>query len=134
MPSMLKLELIGHVGRDPEMRYTPSGQAVTSFSVAHTEQFTSNGETRKKTIWIRVSTWGKLAETCNQYVKKGMLVRVEGKLTGDENGNPRIYTKQDGNTAASFEMTAFGVMFLSRSESSQAVERTEEQAEEDFPF
>ena len=86
MPSMLRIELIGHVGRDPEMRYTPSGQAVTSFSVAHTEQFTSNGETRKKTIWIRVSTWGKLAETCNTSVKKGMLVRVEGKLTGDENG------------------------------------------------
>lgn len=132
MPSMLKLELIGNVGRDPEMRYTPSGQAVTSFSVAHTEQFTSNGETRKKTIWIRVSTWGKLAETCNQYVKKGMLVRVEGKLTGDENGNPRIYTKQDGTPATSFEMTAFGVMFLSRVE--QAVEQTAEQTEEEFPF
>lgn len=114
MASLLKLEIIGNVGRDPEMRYTPSGQAVTSFSVAHTEQFESGGETRKKTIWVRVSVWGKLAEVCNEYVKKGMLVRVEGKLNGDNDGNPRIYNKQDGTPASSFEMTAFSVMFLSR--------------------
>lgn len=122
MASLLKLEIIGNVGRDPEMRYTPSGQAVTSFSVAHTEQFESNGETRKKTIWVRVSVWGKLAEVCNKYVKKGMLVRVEGKLNGDNDGNPRIYNKQDGTPASSFEMTAFSVMFLSR------VEETEQAA------
>lgn len=73
MASLLKLEIIGNVGRDPEMRYTPSGQAVTSFSVAHTEQFESNGEARKKTIWVRVSVWGKLAEVCNKYVKRGCL-------------------------------------------------------------
>ncbi len=132
MPSMLKLEIIGHVGKEPEMRYTPSGQAVTSFSVAHTEQFTSNGETKKKTIWVRVSTWGKLAETCNTYVKKGMLVRVEGKLNGDENGNPRVYTKQDGTASASFEVTAFGVMFLSKVEGSSNVPETP--AEEEYPF
>lgn len=140
MPSILKLELIGHVGRDPEMRYTPSGQAVTSFSVAHTEQFTSNGETKKKTIWMRVSAWGKLAETCNTYVKKGMLVRVEGKLTGDENGNPRIYTKQDGSAASSFEMTAFSVMFLSKTEGTKSPNPFEGGAvdsvdgEQEFPF
>ncbi len=116
MASMLKLEIIGNVGRDPEMRYTPSGQAVTSFSVAHTEQYESNGEARKKTIWVRVSVWGKLAEVCNKYVKKGMLVRVEGKLNGDNDGNPRIYNKQDGTPASSFEMTAFSVMFLSKVE------------------
>lgn len=122
MASLLKLEIIGNVGRDAEMRYTPSGQAVTSFSVAHTEQFESNGEARKKTIWVRVSVWGKLAEVCNKYVKKGMLVRVEGKLNGDNDGNPRIYNKQDGTPASSFEMTAFSVMFLSR------VEETEQAA------
>jgi len=116
MASLLKLEIIGNVGKDPEMRYTPSGQAVTSFSVAHTEQFETNGETRKKTIWVRVSVWGKLAEVCNKYVKKGMLVRVEGNLNGDDGGNPRIYNKQDGTPASSFEMTAFSGMFLSRVE------------------
>ncbi len=133
MASMLKVEIIGHVGKEPEMRYTPSGQAVTSFSVAHSEQFKdASGETRKKTIWVRVSTWGKLAETCNTYVKKGMLVRVEGKLNGDENGNPRVYTKQDGTASASFEVTAFGVMFLSKVEGSSNVPETP--AEEEYPF
>jgi single-strand DNA-binding protein len=116
MPSFLKVEVIGHVGRDPEMRYTPTGQAVTSFSVAHTEQYVKDGETVKKTVWLRVSAWGKLAETCNQYVKKGMLVRVEGRLNGDENGNPRIFTKQDGSAASSFEITANNVLFLSKSD------------------
>lgn len=136
MASMLKVEIIGNVGRDPEMRYTPSGQAITSFSVAHTEQFKdSNGETRKKTIWVRVSAWGKLAETVNTYVKKGMLVRVEGKLTGDENGNPKIYKKSDGTPASSFEVTAFGVMFLSKVEGAkQPDESGELPPADDMPF
>lgn len=132
MPSMLKLEIIGNVGKDPEMRYTPSGQAVTSFSVAHTEQFTSNGEAKKNTIWVRVSTWGKLADTCNTHIKKGMLVRVEGKLTGDEKGNPRIFKKQDGSSSSSFEMTAFSVMFLSKIENANNAPETKD--DEEYPF
>jgi single-strand DNA-binding protein len=74
--------IAGNVGRDPEMRYTPSGQPVTSFSVATNRQYTSSsGETVKETIWFRVTTWGKTAEVCNQYVKKGSKVLVEGTLT-----------------------------------------------------
>jgi single-strand DNA-binding protein len=134
MASLLKLEIIGNVGRDAEMRYTPSGQAVTSFSVAHTEQFESNSESRKKTIWVRVSVWGKLAEVCNKYVKKGMLVRVEGKLNGDNDGNPRIYNKQDGTPASSFEMTAFSVMFLSKVEGNDQPQGEELPPADDMPF
>lgn len=87
--------IVGNVGKDPEMRYTPSGQAVTSFSVATNRQYTgNNGEQVKETIWFRVSTWGKTAEVCNQYVKKGSKVLVEGRLTPDKNtGGPRIWTK-----------------------------------------
>lgn len=129
MPSLLKVEVIGHVGREPEMRYTNSGQAVTSFSVAHTEQYkNANGEQVKKTVWLRVSAWGKLAETCKQYVKKGMLVRIEGKLNADESGNPRIYTKQDGTAASSYEVTAQDVLFLSR------VDQPEQAQDNDAPF
>jgi single-strand DNA-binding protein len=74
--------IAGNVGRDPEMRYTPSGQAVTSFSVATNRQYTNNnGETVKETIWFRISAWGKTGETCNQYLKKGSKVLVEGRLT-----------------------------------------------------
>lgn len=109
------LTIVGNVGKDPEMRYTPTGQAVTSFSVATNRQYTgSNGEQVKETIWFRVSTWGKLAETCNQYVKKGSKVLVEGRLTADKaTGGPRIWTKQDGSAGASFEVTANTVRFLS---------------------
>ena len=107
--------IVGNVGRDPEMRYTPSGQAVTSFSVATNRQYTNNnGETIKETIWFRVSAWGKTGETCNQYLKKGSKVLVEGRLTADPaTGGPRIWTAQDGNARASFEVSAQTVRFLS---------------------
>ena len=107
--------IVGNVGRDPEMRYTPSGQAVTSFSVATNRQYTNNnGETVKETIWFRVSAWGKQAEACNQYVKKGSKVLVEGRLTADPaTGGPRIWTGQDGAPRASFEVSAGTVRFLS---------------------
>ena len=107
--------LAGNLGRDPEMRYTPTGQAVTSFSVATNRQWTNNtGETVKETVWFRVSAWGKLAETCNQYLKKGSKVLVEGRLTADaETGGPRVWTAQDGKQRASFEVNAQTVRFLS---------------------
>lgn len=135
MPSMLKVEIIGHAGKDAEMRYTPSGQAMTSFSVAHTEQYTNGaGEKVKKTVWVRITAWGKLAEICNQYVKKGMLVHVEGKLNGDENGNPRVYQKQDGTSAANFEVTAQSVLFLSRVEGSNQATSEELPPADDMQF
>jgi single-strand DNA-binding protein len=107
--------IVGNLGKDPEMRYTPSGQAVTSFSVATSRKYTSsNGEQVNETIWFRVSAWGKTAETCNQYLKKGSKVLVEGRLTPDKNtGGPRIYQRQDGSSGASFEITAGTVRFLS---------------------
>lgn len=109
--------IVGNVGRDPEMRYTPSGSAVTSFSVAVSDGF---GE-RKKTIWFRVSAWEKLAETCNNYLKKGSKVLIEGRLNATDTGNPRTYNRQDGTTAASFEVTANVVRFLSsRTESDES--------------
>jgi single-strand DNA-binding protein len=109
------LILVGNVGRDPEMRYTPSGQPVTSFSVATNRQYTSNnGEQVKETVWFRITAWGKQAETCNQYVKKGMKVLVEGRLTPDAStGGPRVWTDQSGNPRASFEVNANTVRFLS---------------------
>lgn len=109
------LIIVGNVGKDPEMRYTPSGQAVTSFSVATNRQYTTgNGEQVKETIWFRVSTWGKLAETCNQYVKKGSKVLVEGRLTPDKaTGGPRVWTDKDGgNPKSNFEVNANTVRFL----------------------
>ena len=112
--SYQKLVLVGNLGRDPEMRYTPGGQAVTNFSVATNRQYTaSSGERVKETTWFRISAWGRQAETCNQYLKTGSRVLVEGRLTPDkETGGPRVWTGQDGSTRASFEVTADRVVFL----------------------
>jgi single-strand DNA-binding protein len=108
-----KIVLVGNLGRDPEMRYTPSGQAVTNLSVATNRTYTdSSGEQVKETVWFRVSVWGKQAEACHQYLRKGRQVLVEGRMNGDENGNPRIWTAQDGTPRASFEVTAQTVRFL----------------------
>ena len=123
------LIFVGNVGRDPEMRYTPAGQAVTSFSVACNRQYTTNnGETVKETIWFRVSAWGKQAEICNQYLKKGSKVLVEGRLTPDkETGGPRIWNSQDGSARSSYEVTAQTVRFLtSRGEAEASVTAGEE--------
>lgn len=135
--------IVGNVGRDPEMRYTPSGQAVTSFSVATNREYTTgNGEKVKETIWFRITTWGKQAEVCNQYVKKGMKVLVDGRLTPDKaTGGPRVWQKNDGSPAASFEVTAGTVRFLSsRGETSDmssqggGYEHAEMPPEDDIPF
>ena len=136
--------IVGNLGKDPEMRYTPSGQAVTSFSVATSRKYTSsNGEQINETIWFRVSAWGKQAEVCNQYLKKGSKVLVEGRLTPDKNtGGPRIWQKQDGTSGASFEVTAGTVRFLSsRGDNDSGAGSTADAgdmavapAEDDIPF
>ena len=111
-----KIVIVGNLGRDPEMRYTPSGQAVTNLSVATNRRYTSSaGEKVDETIWFRVSAWGRLAETCNQYLKKGRKVLVEGRLTADPaTGGPRVWKdERTGESKASFEISAITVQFLS---------------------
>jgi len=129
-----KIEIIGRLGRKPEMKFTPSGQAVTSFSVATDNTYTSAaGEKVKETTWFRVQAWGKMAETVNQYLDKGSLVFVTGRLVADKaTGAPKIYTKQDGTSACNFEINAGEVKFLSPNKNSSPV--ADEVAEEDIPF
>lgn len=110
-----KIILVGNLGRDPEMRYIPSGSAVTSFSMATSEKWTGqDGQKQERTIWWRVSVFGKMGEVCNEYLKKGSKVLVEGRMTADsKTGNPRMFTRQDGSMGTSFEVTASAVKFLS---------------------
>ena len=97
---MNKIIVIGHLGRDPEMRYTPNGQAVTSFSVASSRRYTTSaGEQKEETEWFNVSAWGKLGETCNQYLAKGRQVYVEGRLSS------RSYEARDGTTRFSNDIS-----------------------------
>jgi single-strand DNA-binding protein len=107
--------VVGNLGKDPEMRYIPSGQAVTNFNVATSRQYPgSDGQLVKETIWFRVAVWGKQAESCNQYLKKGSKVLVEGRLTPDPaTGGPMLWTRQDGTATSSYEINASTVRFLS---------------------
>lgn len=129
-----KTLVIGHLGRDPEMRYTPGGQAVTNFSVATTRKWMDkNGQQQEKTTWFRVVAWDKLAELCNQYLTKGKLVLVEGDIDAS------AFTGQDGQPRASLELTARNVRFLGgagqggEAEGSSMRERAPV-LEEDIPF
>jgi single-strand DNA-binding protein len=124
-----RVTLIGRVGQEPQMRYTPDGTPVTSFSVATTTVVSKdrnaecpagwkesyNGRNWELTTWWRISCWRQLAETVNQYVRKGMQVFVEGEVRGEAaNGsqNPRVWTGNDGVARASFELMARTVKFL----------------------
>ncbi|MFZ2489649.1 MAG: single-stranded DNA-binding protein [Anaerolineae bacterium] len=102
-----KTIVVGHLGRDPELRFTPSGQQVCSFSVATTRSWTDQGgQQQEKTTWFRVTAWGKLGELCHQYLSKGRLVLVEGEVDAS------AWTAQTGEARASLELNARNVRFL----------------------
>jgi single-strand DNA-binding protein len=102
-----KCMVIGHLGADPEMRYTANGSAVTTFRVASTRTFNDNsGERREETEWFRVVTWNRLAEICAQYLTKGRLVYVEGRL------QTRQWEDQEGQKRYTTELIAQEVKFL----------------------
>jgi len=109
-----KVIIVGNLGGDPEMRYTPNGRPVTNFSVATNRRWTNeDGSQGEETAWFRVSAWGRLGEVCNQYLSKGRQVFVEGILRPDPGtGGPRIWTGNDGQARASFEIVAQSVKFL----------------------
>lgn len=117
-----QLTIVGYLGNDPVMRFTPSGQAVTSFSLATSRSYTNNsGQKIDETTWFRISVWGAQAESCNQYLSKGRPVLVVGRLNPDsESGSPRIFTRKDGSSGASYEVTAQTVRFLPGSGGSSA--------------
>lgn len=117
--------LIGNVGnKDAELRYTPSGKPVASFSMAINKDWTKDGEKQSKSIWYRVSCWDRLAEIVGKHVKAGMQVMAIGEIE-----EARTYTDKDGNARASLELTARVVKFLSgRGDNSQA------ESESNVPF
>jgi single-strand DNA-binding protein len=104
--------VIGHLGNDPEMKFTANGTPVTHFSVAVNEQY---GE-RPSTTWFRVSAWGKLGEVCNQYLGRGRMVLVVGTISA----NP--YTGRDGQAQASLNLTAKTVRFIGTGKQGQDIE------------
>ena len=133
-----KLIIIGRLGKDPEMRFTPAGQPVTSFSVATDRQYADqSGKQVKETIWFRVQAWGKLAETCKNFLQKGKLVMVEGRLSVDAStGAPKIWTDQSGNPRTNLEIVAGTVKFLSGGQQQEQTQQEQMQIDtgEDIPF
>lgn len=115
--------LVGNLGKEPEMRFTPSGHPVTTLSVATNRRYhDSSGQPVKETTWFRVSVWGKQAEACNEFLHKGSKVLVEGRLTPDpQTGNPRLW-ESNGRTGALYEVTASAVRFLSSRDEHEDVE------------
>ena len=108
MPSVNRIIVIGNLGGDPEMRFTPAGQPVTSFNVATNRRYTTSaGEQREETEWFTIVTWRKLAEQCNQFLSKGQLVYVEGRL------HSHSWDGQDGQKHFRNEIIADTVRFLS---------------------
>ncbi len=102
-----KVLIIGHLGRDPEMRYTPSGRPVTTFSVATSRNWkTSSGEKRSETEWFNIVSWGSLAEICNQYLAKGQQVFIEGRL------QTRRWEDDEGNRRNTVEVVAKEMVIL----------------------
>ena len=130
--------IVGNLGRDPEMRYTPDGTPVTSFSVAVSRRWTSgDGSQGEKTWWFKVTCWRKLAETTNQYLKKGRQVMVIGEVDAS------AWTDQSGAARASLELTARDVRFLGGRDDQMADDSAgygsgpgyvPPQQEEDIPF
>ncbi|PIQ87371.1 MAG: single-stranded DNA-binding protein [Candidatus Omnitrophica bacterium CG11_big_fil_rev_8_21_14_0_20_45_26] len=113
--SFNKVLLLGNLTRDPELRYIPSGQAVTTFSIAINRSYTSQtGERKEEVSFIRVVVWGRIAETCNEYLKKGSQVFVEGRLQS------RSWEAQDGTKRNTIEVVAQSVQFLSRGGKAQS--------------
>lgn len=100
--SVNKVILLGRLGQNPELKYTPSGAAVCQFSLATSENWMKDGQKQEKTEWHRVVVWGKLAELCNQYLQKGRQVYLEGRLQtrswDDKNGQKRYTTEINAST------------------------------------
>lgn len=118
-------EIIGNLGRDPEMRYLPQGDAVTNLNVAVNKVVGSGDDRVKQTVWFRVSVFGPSAEACNEYLHSGSQVFVRGELQFDfSSGGPKLWTDRDGAVRASFELRAFTVKFLGgRADASESAQQ-----------
>ena len=125
-----KMMIIGHLGRDPEMRYTPSGRPVTTFSVATTRSWHSaDGERHEETEWFNIVSWGSLAEICNQHLRKGQQVYVEGRL------QTRRWEDSEGNKHYTTELVAKEMIILGeKRESYMAEDADEDSGGEELPF
>lgn len=123
MPALNRVQLIGRLGKDPEGRFTPTGKKVTSFSIAISNRWKSGGETKEYTEWVNVEAWGRLGEVCQEYLHKGSLVYIEGRLKTEryeDKGETKYFTK----------VVALALQFLDKKPAEEPMMQVEEEAGE----
>ena len=133
MPALNRVQLIGRLGRDPESKFTPTGKKVTHFSLAVSRRWKTAGETKENTEWVNIEAWGRLGEVCQEYLQKGNLVFLEGRLKTEK------YEDRDGDTKYFTKVVTQFIQFLSGNragdsllEQDSAVEADE--LESEIPF
>lgn len=124
MPALNRVQLIGNLGRDPESKFTPTGKKVCHFSIAVSNRWKDkSGELKETTEWVNIEAWGRLGEICQEYLKKGSLIFIEGRLKTDKyesNGETKYYTK----------VVAQSLQFLDRKGKEEPVMAVDEEAGE----
>jgi len=123
MPALNRVQLIGYLGKDPEGKFTPTGRKVTHFTLAVSQRWKANGETKEYTEWVNVEAWGKLGEVCQEYLKKGSLVYIDGRLKTEryeDKGETKYYTK----------VVALTLQFLDKKPADEPTMNVEEEAVE----
>jgi single-strand DNA-binding protein len=123
MPALNRVQLIGYLGKDPESRFTPNGKKVVHFSLAVTQRWKNAGENKEATEWVNVEAWERLGEVCQQYLKKGSLVYVEGRLKTDR-------YEDKGETKYFSKVVALTLQFLDKKSADEPVMAVEEEAPE----
>ena len=119
MPALNRIQLIGYLGRDPESRFTPSGKRVSHFSLGVTQRWKTGDENRETTEWVNVEAWERLGELCQQYLKKGSLVYIEGRLKTDR-------YEDKGETKYFSKVVALTLQFLDKKSADEPVMTMEE--------
>jgi len=122
MPALNRVQLIGRLGKDPESKFTPTGKKVAHFSLAVSQRWKTGGESKEYTEWVNIEAWGRLGEDCQEYLKKGSLVYLEGRLKTekyeDKGGEMKYYTK----------VVALTLQFLDKRDKDEPIMTVDEEA------
>ena len=122
MPALNRVQLIGRLGKDPESKFTPTGKKVAHFSLAVSQRWKTGGEAKEYTEWVNIEAWGRLGEVAQEYLKKGSLVYIEGRLKTEK------YEDKGGETKYFTKVVALTLQFLDKKQAEEPVMTVEEEA------
>jgi single-strand DNA-binding protein len=122
MPALNRVQLIGRLGKDPESKFTPTGKKVTHFSLAVSQRWKTGGEAREHTEWVNIEAWERLGEVCQEYLKKGSLVYLEGRLKTEK------YEDKGGDTKYFTKVVALTLQFLDKRDKEEPTMMADEEA------